>query len=259
MQESAPDRGWPEILSRLDRHTAGLPTSDTADLHQLMETYRIPGISIAVGRLDGYTWAAGYGTTGAGGTSRVNGRTVFQACSISKHVTAFGALRLVADGVLGMDTDIDDYLVSWPLPASGQGWRPQVTLFSFAWPDRGTAVAVMANCEGTGEVLATLLAAAQRQCAPASGQPAAATPDDLVGHYLLRKDYPVQIAAGDGCLTFTAAGQRPVDLLPLPGGSYRIPGLDCEIMFRFTDGRTTVHVRQGDSTRTASRQTHDPA
>jgi len=65
-----------------------------------METYRIPGVSIAVARLDGGAWCSGYGTTGAGQSGQVNPRTAFQACSISKHAAAFGALRLVADGVL---------------------------------------------------------------------------------------------------------------------------------------------------------------
>jgi len=57
----------------------------------------------------------------------VTPRTCFQACSISKHVAAFGTLRRVADGVLDLDADIDDYRTSWHLPAES-GWRANVTL-----------------------------------------------------------------------------------------------------------------------------------
>lgn len=76
----------------------------------------------------GKAWCAGYGVAGASQPDRVGCHTVFQACSISKHVAAFGTLRLVGDGVLDLDADIEDYLTSWRLPASGRGWRPRVTL-----------------------------------------------------------------------------------------------------------------------------------
>lgn len=37
------------------------------------------------------------------------------------------------------------------------------------------------------------------------------------------RDYPVDIAAHGTSLTLTAAGQDPAELLPLPGGRYRLP------------------------------------
>jgi CubicO group peptidase (beta-lactamase class C family) len=46
-------------------------------------------------------------------------RAVFHACSISKHVAAFGALRLVVGSVLALDADIGSYLATWQLPADG--------------------------------------------------------------------------------------------------------------------------------------------
>lgn len=109
---------WSEILAGLDRHAGrrhGSP--DRAPLADLMRLYRVPAVSIAV-RAEG-TWAGAYGTA--------TPRTVFQACSISKHVAAFGALRLVDQGVLDLDEDVDAYLTSWRLPAT-DGWRPVVTV-----------------------------------------------------------------------------------------------------------------------------------
>ena len=53
---------WPDELSRLDRHYGTtLPTPDTASLADLMRTGKVPGVSIAVGDVDGEFWCAGYG------------------------------------------------------------------------------------------------------------------------------------------------------------------------------------------------------
>jgi CubicO group peptidase (beta-lactamase class C family) len=121
-------RDWPEVLNQLDRHGAwGQLSPDRTTLADLMDLYRIPGINIAVGHTGGEIWTASYGTVGTGVTTPIGPRTVFQACSISKHVTAFGTLRLVADGVLDLDADIHHHLTSWQLPAS-DGWRANVTL-----------------------------------------------------------------------------------------------------------------------------------
>jgi CubicO group peptidase (beta-lactamase class C family) len=56
----------------------------------------------------------------------VDRRTLFQAASISKPVAAFAALRLVAQGMVGLDVDVNDYLSSWRLP--GGNGMPPVTL-----------------------------------------------------------------------------------------------------------------------------------
>src|SRR4051794_13506796 len=69
-------------------------------------TDRIPGIGVAVGRPDGDIWTAGHDL-------------LFPACSISKHVAAFGVLRLVADAILELDTDVNAYLTAWRLPGTG--------------------------------------------------------------------------------------------------------------------------------------------
>jgi CubicO group peptidase (beta-lactamase class C family) len=128
MADTKEGRDWSDILDRLDRHAAsGLLSPDTAALSDLMTTYRVPGVSIAVGREDGQIWSAGYGSTSAAAPNEVNARTAFQACSISKHVAALGALRMVADGRMDLDADIDEYLTSWHLPAI-DGWQASVTL-----------------------------------------------------------------------------------------------------------------------------------
>ena len=69
----------------------------------------------------------GYGVLEAGRDAPVTPDTIFQACSISKHVAMAGVLRLVADGVLDLDEDVNRYLTSWKLPANGP-WQPRMTL-----------------------------------------------------------------------------------------------------------------------------------
>ena len=72
----------------------------TEDLADLMRRCGIPGVSIATD-----SGVECHGVTVAGGDVAVEPRTVFQACSISKHVAAYGILRLVDRGDLDLDGD----------------------------------------------------------------------------------------------------------------------------------------------------------
>src|SRR5215211_764469 len=127
MATSASIAGWLEVLSRLDRHGVRRQSSpDVGGLVELMGLYRVPGLSIAVEQDGERPWTAGYGTVAADAPTPVGPRTVFQACSISKHVAAFGAMRLVDAGALELDADINVYLTAWQLPAS-EGWQASVT------------------------------------------------------------------------------------------------------------------------------------
>ena len=69
-------------------------------------TDRTLGIGVAVGGPDGNVWTSGRDL-------------MFPACSVSKHVAAFGTLRLVADATIDLDTDVNAYLSSWQLPGNG--------------------------------------------------------------------------------------------------------------------------------------------
>lgn len=85
----------------------------------------VAGVSVAVeqgGAIETYT----AGRSRPGGDVSVTPTTLFQAASISKAVTAFGALRLVAEGVFGLDDDVNDLLTSWRLPPVDE-WQPRVT------------------------------------------------------------------------------------------------------------------------------------
>jgi CubicO group peptidase (beta-lactamase class C family) len=87
-------------------------------IQSLMAEHGIPAASVAViseGRLD---WAKGYGTTQIEGGDRTTSQTLFLAGQISQGVAALGALRLVQDGLISLDEDVNGKLTSWQIPAT---------------------------------------------------------------------------------------------------------------------------------------------
>ncbi len=90
--------------------------------------YNVPGVSVAViadGRID---WAKGYGVTAAEGGRPVTPETLFQAASLSKHVAAMVALRLVDEGKLSLDEDVNRKLRTWKVPENEFTKTEKVTL-----------------------------------------------------------------------------------------------------------------------------------
>lgn len=100
---------------------------DRSTITERMQVYGTPGVSIAVVNRGELEWSRGYGVTEAGGTVPVTPRTIFQACSISKHVAMLAAVRLAQDRVIDLDEDVNRYLRSWKLPANGP-WQPRITV-----------------------------------------------------------------------------------------------------------------------------------
>jgi len=103
---------------------------------------RIPGVSIAVINDYRIEWACGYGLLEMGQPDNVGTETLFQACSISKAVTAIAALRLVELGQLDLNTDVNAFLTSWKVPPYEQGaGQPVVTLQQLLSHTAGMSVA----------------------------------------------------------------------------------------------------------------------
>ncbi|MGE0362002.1 MAG: serine hydrolase domain-containing protein [Vicinamibacterales bacterium] len=100
---------------------------DGLTLEQVMQRFRVPGVSVAVINDFRIHWAKGYGVADAGTGRPVRPDTPFQAASISKPVTAMAAMRLIADGRFGLDDDVNLRLRSWRVKApEGSTW-PAVT------------------------------------------------------------------------------------------------------------------------------------
>ncbi len=91
------------------------------DIEERMRILEVPGVSVAVIRNGKIDWAAGYGVRDETSGLPVTTETLFQAASISKPVSALGALRLAQDGLLDLDTPINELLKSYKLPVSEFG------------------------------------------------------------------------------------------------------------------------------------------
>ena len=112
------------VSARIERVETGLRPSimldesaaDEFDLEERMRFYKTPGVSIAIVDNGALAWARGYGVREAGMADPVTTDTIFQAASISKAVAAVVALRLVEQGSLELDEDVNHKLRSWKLP-----------------------------------------------------------------------------------------------------------------------------------------------
>ncbi|MFN8061570.1 MAG: serine hydrolase domain-containing protein [Gemmatimonadaceae bacterium] len=91
---------------------------DSYTIDEMMRIAAVPGVSVAVIQDFGIHWVKGYGVADAETQSRVTTTTLFQAASISKPVTALAFLRMVADGRVGLDEDVNRYLESWKVPVN---------------------------------------------------------------------------------------------------------------------------------------------
>ena len=109
-------------------------------LRQLMEAYRVPGLSVAVFDRYALVWAKGYGVTQSGGGGPVTLETLFQAASISKPVTAMAALHFVEKGRWTLDENINGRLISWKVPENAQTRVEKVTLRRLLSHTAGTTV-----------------------------------------------------------------------------------------------------------------------
>jgi CubicO group peptidase (beta-lactamase class C family) len=100
----------------------------SSQVQESMKKYDVPGASVAV--IEGYriVWARGFGLADVNTRKPVDAATLFQAASISKPVAALAAMRLVQDGFLDLDTNINQYLKTWNLPENDLTKATPVTL-----------------------------------------------------------------------------------------------------------------------------------
>ena len=73
-----------------------------------------PGVSVAVSRNDEIVYARGAGMANLDHDVPLSPTSVFQVASVSKQITAFATLLLVADGEVDLDADIQTYISDFP-------------------------------------------------------------------------------------------------------------------------------------------------
>ena len=140
VSSSLPFLSWEASASDLDeriqrvenglykRSWEGLPIGEKLTLAERMEYYKVPGVSIVVINDFKIEWAKGYGVLEAGGNQPVTPDTLFQSASIGKPVTAAAALHFVEQGLLDLDENVNDKLVSWKVPENEFTAQENVTL-----------------------------------------------------------------------------------------------------------------------------------
>jgi CubicO group peptidase (beta-lactamase class C family) len=81
-----------------------------AYITKAVQTWKVPGLSIAVVRNDSVLYTKGFGVLSAGGTTPVNDQTLFEIGSSSKAFTATVVAMLVSDGKMRFDDRLAMYL-----------------------------------------------------------------------------------------------------------------------------------------------------
>lgn len=120
-------------IRRIEDNVTSIPQGEgkapiSLSLQDLMQKFKVPGLSIAV--IDNFrvVWAKGYGVTGSDPKAPVTTKTLFQAGSISKPVAATAALFMVEQGKLALDENVNDKLKTWKVPDNEYTQTEKVTL-----------------------------------------------------------------------------------------------------------------------------------
>ncbi len=199
-----------------------------------MKAYKTPGASIAVINNYKIEWARGYGVRDTETNEPVNLDTLFQAASISKPVTTMAVLRLVQQGKLNLDEDVNKKLVSWKVPENEFTRDKKVTIRGILTHTAGFDVFFY---DGTpvGELAPTplqLLKGVERVVATVDRK----VYDDYVGQYQLEisPDYAVAISVEASKLMMEIkqpVGRIKAELLPESKTRFFRTDVDVQVTF----------------------------
>lgn len=126
----------PALAARISRIENGLlpavvikgqPTKPMT-VSDRMAFHKVPAVSVAFFDHGQILWTRTYGFADAASKKPVTPDTLFQAASISKPVAALAALRLVQDGKLSLDEDVNLKLKTWKVPENEFTKTEKVTI-----------------------------------------------------------------------------------------------------------------------------------
>ncbi len=98
------------------------------NIEERMKHYGVNGISISLienGLLSG---TVNYGILEVNSKRKVNKKSLFNACSMSKFLTGMLALKLIEDKLLDLDENVNEKLVTWKVPDNNFTSNKKVTL-----------------------------------------------------------------------------------------------------------------------------------
>jgi CubicO group peptidase (beta-lactamase class C family) len=118
-------------VARIERGLRPSPATRGAPpvtIEERMKALGVPAVSVAVIDSGRIVWAKAYGVLDTASKRPATPDTRFQAASMSKPVASMAALRMVQEGTLSLDTDINGALRSWKLPSNALTTATPVTL-----------------------------------------------------------------------------------------------------------------------------------
>lgn len=99
-----------------------------ATLKDRMNIYEVNAVSFAVIKDFKVEWVKAYGFADVSEKKLATTQTLFQAGSISKTINSLGILKLVQEGKLSLDDDINNYLKTWKFPYDDVSKGKKITI-----------------------------------------------------------------------------------------------------------------------------------
>jgi len=117
-------------IARIEKDIRPMPVvrGNATTIDARMNALKVPAVSIAVVDSGRIVWTKAYGVADVGSRQPATTATRFQAASMSKPVASTAALRLVEEGKLSLDTDVNAALRSWKVPPTSYTAQTPVTL-----------------------------------------------------------------------------------------------------------------------------------
>ncbi len=97
-------------------------------ISEMMKQDSIPGLSMCFIDNGQIAWKKHYGYANFEDSTPISSETIFTGASLSKPLTAIAALRMVEQGILELNEDVNVYLKEWKIPETELTQNEKVTL-----------------------------------------------------------------------------------------------------------------------------------
>jgi len=110
--------GCATASAALNAREAAFVRQTVARAPRYLSEFSVPGAAVAVIEDGRIILARGFGVADLARKTPVTGATLFNIGSTSKSISAWGAMRLVDEGKIGLDDPVEKRLTRWHFPAS---------------------------------------------------------------------------------------------------------------------------------------------
>jgi len=114
------------VFEIVETDSGTVQTQAKIHLPKRMEQLNIPGLSATV--INDFKIQESFVFGRRDSLNQVDEKTMFQAASVSKYVTAVIVHQFIDNGILDLDTDVNQYLKSWKMPENDFTKNNPVTL-----------------------------------------------------------------------------------------------------------------------------------